>query len=829
MLVKPEGPTNARIMLVGEAPGEAEERLGRPFVGASGYELDRMLNEAGISRSECFITNLLKIRPPKNDINQFIAKAKKDRTKGHTEFKGRWITREILEGYDLLEREITAVRPSIIVALGNTPFWALTGLTGITKWRGSMLHTNGAVDPPVKIIPTIHPASVLREWKQRAIVIHDLRRAGRFRDPSCDYPTPNWQFILRPSYETVITTLDRLYIRSHHGEPLKLSFDLETRAGHIACAGLAWSLVEALCIPFMAVGKPQGYWDLECEAEIIWRLWRLLTSPNVEVIGQNLLYDCQYTWKHWHFVPRVTQDTMIGQHAIFSDLPKGLGFLASMYANYFVYWKDEGKDWQKNMDEDRLWHYNCLDTVYTLECAERILGAAKSLGLLHIHTAQQRMFWPVLAAMQKGVRIDQKRRGELVLEVQEAIALREQFITDVAGFPLNYDSPKQMHAFFYADLKLPVQMTRAAKGKPARPTLDDTALQKLARIEPLVRPLAHAIADCRTLGKFLSNFLCRSLSEDGRMRCSFNIGGSESGKSAPKTYRLSSSEDAFGSGANLQVIPSEKSKSIGKAAARGPNLMVGDPYQFPNIREIFVPDPGYTWIDLDLERADLFVVCYESEDESLKKAMRAGVDIHLLNAFALIGKEPPPYEQLIEGHPRYSEWLSSLKHERQFAKVFCHGTNYGGKARTMSAHTGRTVAEVERAQRLWFGAHPGIERWHQRVQQQITSKRFVENKFGYRWYIFDRIDAVLPEAIAWIPQSTVSIVINRIWERIHRELNEVEVLIQVHDSLCMQVPTRRLNDLLPKIKECAKVVIPYADPLIIPVSIKTSDRSWGHC
>jgi DNA polymerase I-like protein with 3'-5' exonuclease and polymerase domains len=257
--------------------------------------------------------------------------------------------------------------------------------------------------------------------------------------------------------------------------------------------------------------------------------------------------------------------------------------------------------------------------------------------------------------------------------------------------------------------------------------------------------------------------------------------------------------------------------------------MVGDPYQFPNIREIFVPDPGYTWIDLDLERADLFVVCYESEDESLKKAMRAGVDIHLLNAFALIGKEPPPYEQLIEGHPRYSEWLSSLKHERQFAKVFCHGTNYGGKARTMSAHTGRTVAEVERAQRLWFGAHPGIERWHQRVQQQITSKRFVENKFGYRWYIFDRIDAVLPEAIAWIPQSTVSIVINRIWERIHRELNEVEVLIQVHDSLCMQVPTRRLNDLLPKIKECAKVVIPYADPLIIPVSIKTSDRSWGHC
>src|SRR5205807_6376196 len=110
--------------------------------------------------------------------------------------------------------------------------------------------------------------------------------------------------------------------------------------------------------------------------------------------------------------------------------------------------------------------------------------------------------------------------------------------------------------------------------------------------------------------------------KDGRIRCSYNIGGSESGKSAPKTYRLSSSEDAFGSGTNLQTIPSEKSKSIGKAAARGAIAGFGDPYHFPNIREIFIPDPGYTFFDLDLERADLFVVCWEAEDNQLKTAMR---------------------------------------------------------------------------------------------------------------------------------------------------------------------------------------------------------------
>jgi DNA polymerase I-like protein with 3'-5' exonuclease and polymerase domains len=489
--------------------------------------------------------------------------------------------------------------------------------------------------------------------------------------------------------------------------------------------------------------------------------------------------------------------------------------------------------------EETLWAYNCQDCVYTFEVAEVLEKVVKDLNLGEVHKFQQGMFWPVLQAMQRGVRIDQKRRGELVLEVQEEIARREKFLEEILGHTINFNSPKQMHTLFYSDLKLPVQMTRASKGKAARPTLDDEAMQKLALVEPLVKPIVNAIADCRTLNIFLSNFLCCPLSEDGRMRCSFNIGGSISGKSAPKTYRLSSSEDAFGCGTNLQTVPSESSKSIGKSAARGSFSGIGDPYQLPNIREIFIPDYGYTWLDLDLERADLFDVCWEAEDNQLKAAMQLGVDIHLLNAYVLTGKEAPPAEDLIERHaedkpctcPRVCYWKyrNKMKHPRQFAKVFVHGTDYGGKPRTMAVHTGRTIAEVERAQRTWFSAHPGIERWHTRVRDTIQRQRFVENRFGYRWYIFDRLDSILPEAIAWIPQSTVSIVINRIWERIYRELPEVQVLIQVHDSLCMQVLTSKLNEVLPKLKELAKVTVPYPDPLVIPVSIKTSEKSWGHC
>lgn len=842
--VPPSGPAGARIMIVGEAPGAEEERQLAPFVGASGMELNRMLADAGITRSECFLTNLCKERPPRNDITLWFRKSLKFSSKPTKEdekkraagieprefvhLRNMLVSPKVLAGFELLRKEIALVNPSIIIAVGNSSMWALTGKWGIVKWRGSMLHSD--YDGTHKqVIPTYHPAAVLRQWSWRAIAVNDLRRAGRFRN-GATYSPPPYRFMLRPSYSDAEHLLIRLIgLAATQLSPLRLSFDIETRKGHIACAGISWTPLDAICIPFMCAERKEGYWDLGQEARIVQLLSQLLTHENVRVVGQFITYDSQYTWRWWHFVPRVEQDSMISHHSMFSDMPKSLAFQASMYCPYYVFWKDEGKDWEKHMREEELWHYNCLDCVYTDEVGRIELETVKKMGLQNVHEFQQSLFWPVLQAMQRGVRIDTRRRDEMILEVQVEISRREQFIHELLGHPLNPDSPLQMHALFYQDFGMPVQMKRGKPGEPSKPTLEEEALTHLAQIEPLLKPLINAILDIRTLRKFLSNFLYRPLSWDGRMRCSFNIGGSEGGKSAPKTYRLSSSEDAFGSGTNLQTIPSEKSKSIGKAAARGAIDGLGDPYQFPNIREIFIPDPGYTWFDLDLERADLFVVAWEADDADLKAAMRLGVDIHLLNAFVLAGKEPPPYEELCESHPRYLDHRTPLKHQREFAKVFCHGTDYGGQPPTMAKHTGRTVHDVERAQRLWFGAHPGIKRWHERVKSQIVRYRSIENRFGYRWVIFDRIDGILPEALAWIPQSTVAIVINKIWERIYRELPAVQILLQLHDSLPGQFPTRQANSLLTSIREHAKIVVPYPDPLVIPASIRTSEISWGHC
>lgn len=227
--------------------------------------------------------------------------------------------------------------------------------------------------------------------------------------------------------------------------------------------------------------------------------------------------------------------------------------------------------------------------------------------------------------------------------------------------------------------------------------------------------------------------------------------------------------------------------------------------KLPNVRKLFVPDPGNVIADVDLDRADLQVVVWEAGDKDLKQMLREGADIHSENA-------------------------KTLGISRQLAKSWVHGTNYGGSPFTMARTCGVTVKEAERMQRRWFAAHPGIHQWHRRTEESLMRTREVRNRFGFRRYYFDRIESVLPQALAWIPQSTVANVINIGWQRVIEKLYpEVEVLLQVHDSLVLQWSWRKDREIRPKVRDALLVEIPYEDPLTIPVGLKTSLTSWGDC
>lgn len=803
-------------MGVGEAPGQEEESAGRPFVGTSGMELNQMLLEAGIRRNEVFLTNVCRWRPPNNDIEEFIPTTKKAVTPDCVWHNGRYVKPVVAQGIEFLKREILAVKPNIILAFGNVPLWALTGEWGITKWRGSELtcevELNGQTHK-CKLLPVYHPAAILRQWEWRFITIHDLRKVALEQFTSLWQERPR-SYILRPSFNTVMDTLSHLQQEVAEG-PMFLSVDIETRAKHIACVGLAPSREHAICTPLMCIEDDDGYWSAEQETEIVAMHRDLLTHPNCKVIGQNFAYDSQYFARYWGFIPNLYRDTLVQQHVMFALLPKDLGFLSSMYCKHHKYWKDEGKNWEPSVGEDALWSYNCDDATRTFEVFEAQASAIRTMGLEQVNDFQHRLWHHVLDMMLVGVRIDEEARRQLAVELSEELKGREEFIFEILGHYLNPRSPKQMHALFYEDLNLPKVFHKKTK----KPTLDDEALQRIATREPLLKPLVNAIADCRTLGVYKSTFVESKTDDDGRMRCSYNIAGTDS-------YRFSSSEDAFGSGMNMENLPSDKSKAVAKAARRKSDEF---DYKLPNIRALFPPDPGYTYFDLDLDRADLQIVVWESDDEELKIILRKGIDAHLANA-AVLANRDLPLDEFHPLHPNYLEHLARLKGEREFSKTFIHGTNYGGSAYTMARATNVSVGVAEAFQSRWFGRHPGIKKWQDRVANDLARRRMVTNKFGYRCFFFDRVDSLLPEALAWIPQSTVACVINRALDNVatHLPPPSVQILFQVHDSIAGQYLTDH-PELKDQIRQHSLITIPYDDPLIIPVGIKTSTVSWGDC
>lgn len=781
-----------------------------PFVGQSGQELDRMLSDAGINRSECFATNVARYRPLNNDISKFIPVKREDVTPDCVMVRNKYVKPVVAQGILELQREIDLIKPNVIVALGGTALWALTGHEGIVKWRGSLLDYE-SLSHKCKLFPTYHPAAILRQWDWRFITVHDFRRiAAHQMSPAYDMPA--YDFTVRPTYAMMVEFLQET-LQKLEWQPVLLPVDIETRGGHIACVGIASSSTKAICIPFMCIERPEGFWDSASELAIWALLKQVLTHRNAEVVFQNGLYDCQYFIARMGFRPRTVWDTMILHHVLFAGLPKGLDFLSSLYCGFHRYWKEEGKLWDPSMPEEELWIYNCKDAVVTYEVIEALLQALAQTRLMDQAIAQMELYEVLLEMMVRGVKVDLSEKAKLVESLGHELTLREEWINKVLGHRLNVRSPKQMKELFYNDFAQPVIKHRKTK----KPTLDDEALQTLAKREPLLRPLVRRINEARSLGVFKSTFAEAEVdAADLRMRSSYNAAGTD-------TYRLSSSQDAFGSGMNLQNIPAG-----GSVEKDDPTALV-----LPNIRKLYIPDEGFIFFDADLDRADLQVVVWEAEDEELKQMLRLGVDLHILNGCLLFNKPVPPVDELLESHSNYKYHKIKFKAERQFAKIFTHGTNYGGSDRTMAGHTGVTVHAAGIMQARWFGAHPGIKRWHRRTEDELNRTRAVSNRFGYRRFFFDRVDSILPEALAWKPQSTVALVINKGIVKIRRHLtptHNIQILMQVHDSANGQFPASLpLLETKEMIRKELLIPIPYDDPLTIPVGVKTSAVSWGDC
>jgi uracil-DNA glycosylase len=351
-------------MILGEAPGETEAKKGLPFVGASGQELSRMLSEAMLDESQVYMTNVLWTRPPSNNFDAFLVPSK-EKASLPTSYalppirSGSslgYLHPSLLPELNRLYEEILQVQPNLILAMGNKALWALTGRENISSVRGtittiqssapvikvmkassadgsSMLppptarESSFPLDAAVKILPTFHPAAILRSWELRPIVLADILKASR-QSQFPEIRRPSRKVLINPSLECI-----RTWTNEALSTATLLACDVETRRGQITEIGFAKSPSEALVVPFIR-GEREHYWSTpaeEIQAHIEVR--RLLDSP-IPKVFQNGLYDVQYIWKTLGLPPRnFLHDTMLKHHAEFPELQKGLGFLGSIYTD----------------------------------------------------------------------------------------------------------------------------------------------------------------------------------------------------------------------------------------------------------------------------------------------------------------------------------------------------------------------------------------------------------------------------------------------------------------------------------------------------------------
>lgn len=545
--VPDEGPENARILFVGEAPGEQEYEQGRPFIGMSGDILMNVLARNGVSRDEVRLANLCHYRPFNNKFEKLLNSP------------------VLSSGVKDLYAHIEAHRPTVIAALGSWPLSFLTGKKGIKKWRGSILSYIN--DESIKVIPTFHPAAVLRDRGLYPTFDLDIKRIiGDSAFPEKRLPVR--EFITDPRGPLLEEWTERLCNSEY------LACDIETvkKSKHILCVGFSPSPEVGVCIvPAHYDGKRAIERILASDAAKIFQFGTFDTlqlHDNGYIINdpKALAHERPYYW-----------DTLIGQHTLAPELPRSLEYLTSILTRE-PYYKTEGrgtipddaKGWSMKVDKQSLYVYNCRDTCTTYEIflAQRediIKGNDRDL----IESFDFSMSALDMAhhISRAGLPIDHERR-ELLQNILLTKWAKKQFILDrLTGYETNVRSPKLKNILYDKDkLALPTRRNRDGNLTTDEDAIVsliafckdklDSVVREQSKLEWQVRlSVCQTILEIRGIRQVLSNYILER-QRDGTSRAGNDLRIHSTVKvGATETWRWSMMKYVDGTGFNAQTLP----------------------------------------------------------------------------------------------------------------------------------------------------------------------------------------------------------------------------------------------------------------------------------
>ncbi len=445
--------------------------------------------------------------------------------------------------------------------------------------------------------------------------------------------------------------------------------------------------------------------------------------------------------------------------------------------------------------QSSLWVYNGLDAAITREVYDSLRNKISPQAKLSYDFVRA-MQGPALTMMRRGIKVHVAARERLhikmlneMLDLQSKLDLLANAVWDRG---LNPMSPKQLQEFFYRTMNIPkIRVNSKGVSKVS------TNLEALEKIRTYfhARAFVELILAIRDIKKKL-NLIEAGIDEDSRMRVSYNVVGTVTG-------RWSSSKNVYGRGTNMQNI-TEK------------------------LRDIFIPDIGFELIYADLEQAEARIVAYLSGDENYIKACESG-DLHTAVA-RMVWPELP--------------WTGDLKHDkilaetpfyrhlsyRDSAKRVAHGSNYFGKPPQLAKVLRVPVGVMVKAQQQYFRAFPGIVQWHRNIARQLATNKYIDTPLGRRRFFFGRTwdDSVLREAIAHGPQSTVGELLNLgLWRLWKTHEPRIQILAQIHDAVLAQYPLDEKAEAVRSVR--AALTIPFQinnHTVVIPVEIKTG-FNWG--
>ena len=521
--------------------------------------------------------------------------------------------------------------------------------------------------------------------------------------------------------------------------------------------------------------------------EVITVLGPVIEENQDKIVGQNLKFDIPILSRYGINITKFLADTMLMSYVLNSTATRhGMDRLADYYLNYTT---TKYTDVTGTASKQISFAQVKLDvaTDYAAEDADITLRLYNVLSpLLKEKPIQEKLLedleYPLVHVLsrveQNGAKIDKKKLANHSKELSKKIDELSSAAFKIAGEEFNLDSPKQLLEILYEKLGLPV-LKKTPKGQPS--TNEDT-LQRLSEEYELPK----IILQYRTLAKLKSTYTDSLINIENpktkRIHTSYQ-------QAVTSTGRLSSTEP------NLQNIP------IKTAEGR-------------RIREAFVPEKGNILISADYSQIELRIMAHLSDDKNLTNAFNNDIDVHSSTAAEVFGVSIEDVSQ----------------DQRRSAKAINFGLMYGMSAFGLTRQLGIPRGEAQEYLDTYFARYTGVRDYMDNIKAKAKEDKFVETIMGRRLYLNEinaanglRRQAAERAAINAPLQGSAADIIKKamldIDQLLLNEMQEVKMIMQVHDELVFECPKDNADMVMQKMKDTMEKTVKLNIPLIAEAAI----------